>query len=823
MRLLERHEKPALILKDQQVSYRQLLERIQAYAALFEHEHYEKAAIYSENRLEWVYAFYAAWKNRCIAVPIDFMATADEAAYMLGDCTPEVIFCSREKLPDAERAVKSLSYTPKLMVFEEIEDSLRTQEIPQNIDFPESVSDATAVIIYTSGTTGSPKGAMLSYDNLLANIEGVSRDVPIYTPDQRVLVLLPLHHVFPLLGTIVMPLSTGGTCIFSPSMASEDILNTLNQHGITIIVSVPRFYNLIRKGIMDKIRRSAAARMLFKLAETVDSPALSKTLFKTVHQKFGGKLQFMVCGGAAIENEVARDFKTLGFDLLIGFGMTEAAPMISFTRPGTLRIGASGQALPTNEVKIVEEEILARGRSIMQGYYHRPEETAAVLRDGWLYTGDLGHIDNDGFVFVTGRKKDIIVLSNGKNINPEEIEFKILKEFDSVREIGVFMHDNLLQAVIFPDFQKLHDRGVHQISEFIRWDVMDKYNQAASPAKKIARFTVVKQELPKTRLSKIRRFQLPSLIQTDADTHPPQTEPDYPEYQMIKNFLHEQTGRSIFPDHHLELDLGLDSLDKVSLMTFLHSTFGIDMQDQESVQLATVEKIAAYVREKKVKMDFEGVNWQKILHQDVSLELPKSSFLHLSIHALVKFLLSHFFKLTATGLENLPNSPCIFAANHQSYIDAFLIVRFFDATLVRQSYFYAEERHFNTRWLQWFAAHHNVIIVNINRDLKLSLQKMAAVLNSGGNIVIFPEGTRTRDGRMAAFKKTFAILSGELNIPIVPVVLQGAYEAMPTGQRLPKFGQPISVTFLPPILPEGLSHEALTEKVAQTIAGHLSA
>ena len=821
MKSLQQHDKLALIWKEQQISYAQLLTNVARYAALFQADHCEKVAIYAENRPEWIYAFYAAWRNHGMAVPVDFMATAEEVAYILEDCQPEIIFCSQEKAADAQAAVQKLSYAPKLLVFEAVAETLREAAAPQEIDFIERDDAETAVIIYTSGTTGSPKGAMLSFDNLAVNIEGVSQDVPIYTAAQRVLALLPLHHVFPLMGTIVIPLAVGATVVFASSMAAEDILAALQKYGVTMIVGVPRLYNLFRKGIKTKIESSALARTLFKLAEYVDSPAFSKLLFNTVHQKFGGKIQYMICGGAAIENEVARDFKTLGFDVLAGYGMTEAAPMISFTRPGTLKIGASGNPLPKNEVKIVEEEIVAQGRNVMQGYYHRPAETAALIQDGWLHTGDLGHLDAEGFLFVTGRKKDIIVLPNGKNINPEEIEFKILKQFETIREIGVFMHEGILQAVIYPDFQKLDAQGVHQIGDHLRWDVIDKYNHAASPAKKIGKFTVVKQELPKTRLGKLRRFQLPALAVADVVDRTPPPEPDYPEYQMIKQFLAEQTGKPIYADQHVEIDLGLDSLDKVSLLTFLQATFGVEMVDEEMNQRLTVEKIAEYVREKKVKMESEGVNWHTILHEPVQVTLPTSSPVHIPVVTLVRFLLNGYFELTATGLENLPQTPCILAANHQSYLDGLIITCFFDAQLVKKSYFYADERHFHKPWQKLFAEQHNVIIVDINRQLKLSLQKMAAVLKSGRNMVIFPEGARTRDGKVAEFKKTFAILSRELNIPIVPVVLQGAYEAMPIGKTLPKFRQAIQVTFLPPIFPEALSYDALTEKVSQRIKEHL--
>ena len=302
--------------------------------------------------------------------------------------------------------------------------------------FPESNPNDTAVIIYTSGTTGSPKGVMLSYDNLLVNIEAVTTDVNIYTSEDRVMVLLPLHHIFPLMGTMIIPLGVGGTIVLSPSMASEDIMATL-QHGITIIIGVPRLYNLIRKGIRDKINKSGVAKLLFKIAEKKNSLTFSRKIFGSVQRKFGGKIKYMVCGGAALDKEVCKDYLTLGFEILEGFGMTECAPMITFTRPGRVLPGSAGEPLKTNEVKVIDGEIVNRGRNVMQGYYNRPEETAAILKDGWLYTGDLGHLE-DNRIFITGRKKEIIVLSNGKNINPEEIENKIQSMTEVITEIGVF-------------------------------------------------------------------------------------------------------------------------------------------------------------------------------------------------------------------------------------------------------------------------------------------------------------------------------------------------------------------------------------------------
>ncbi|PIE36170.1 long-chain fatty acid--CoA ligase [candidate division KSB3 bacterium] len=819
---LHDHDKPALIWEDRSISYAELRHRVCDYATLFS-EHAQKVAIYSENRLEWAYAFYAAWKNSCIAVPIDFMATAEEVAYILEDCRPEVLFCSQEKAADVRSLLPDLSYDITLLVFEDVESSLPSSEPLETLPSPllPYTPEATAVIIYTSGTTGSPKGVMLSFDNILANAEAVTADVPIYTPEQRVLVLLPLHHVYPLVGTLVVPLYIGETCVFSPSLRSEDILNTLQKHDVTMIVSVPRFYHLIWKSIKEKINAHVVTRALFKLAEYIDSPQFSKILFKKVHQRFGGKIQHMPSGGAAIDNEVARDFKTLGFDLLTGYGMTEAAPMISFTRPGSLRVGASGQILPKNEVRIVDGEITAKGRNIMTGYYNRPEETADVLKDGWLHTGDIGYVDDDGYLFITGRKKEIIVLPNGKNINPEEIETHILNRFDVVSEIGVFMHENLLQAVVLPNVQAMKEQGIHHIEEYIRWDVLDPYNQSVSPAKKILRLTIVNEELPKTRLGKMKRFLLPSLIEQAVRDTTSEHEPDFPEYQMIKTFLSDQTEHDVYPSDHVELDLGLDSLDIVSFHTFLQSTFGIEVKDDDMMHHFTVQELAEYARERKVKIETEGVNWHNILHEDIEVELPHSAITHVPGNALAKFLFGLSFRISGSGAEHIPDTPCIFASNHQSGIDAFLIARFFDGKILRRTYFYAEERHFRRRWLQMFARNHNVIIMDMNRQLKQSLQKMAVALRQENNIVIFPEGARTRDGKLAEFKKSFAILSAELQVPIVPVVIQGAYEALPKGKKMPRFGQTLSVDFLPPIPPENLDYDGLTQNVHGVIKSHL--
>jgi len=813
---LKDHNKTAMIYKDQKVDYNELIKKINSYSALLPDKNLTKAAIFSENRFEWVYAFYSAWMKKAVAVPIDFMSSSDDVAFILNDCRPEVIFYSDGTKEVLEKSISELNYEIEKINL----DDIRINEVISFSNLPEPDPNDTAVIIYTSGTTGSPKGVMLSYDNLLANIEAVTTDVNIYRSDDRLLVLLPLHHIFPLMGTMIIPLGVGGTIIFSPSMSSEDIMATLQQ-GITIIIGVPRLYNLIRKGIRDKIDKSGIAKLLFKIAQKKNSLAFSRKIFGSVQKKFGGRIKYLVSGGAALDKDVAKDYLTLGFEILEGFGMTECAPMITFTRPGKVLPGSAGQPLKTNEVKIIEGEIVTRGRNVMQGYYNRPEETSAILKNGWLYTGDLGYLNDDNRIFITGRKKEIIVLSNGKNINPEEIEDKILNMSEVITEIGVFEKSDLLHAVIYPDYQKAKQLGVENVGEMIKWEVIDKYNQSVTPYKKVMKFSLIKEPLPRTRLLKLKRFLLPQLEQVSEEKIKNISEPTFQEYILIKEFLQQQKEIKVNPSDHLEIDLGLDSLDKVNLGVYLESNFGIKYTESELVGFSNVVKLAENVKDKKTKLSIEAIDWGKIFKEHFNLDLPKSWFTHNAMKNSAKVFLKLYFRLKGEGLENIPEGPFILAPNHQSFFDGLFVAVFLKNKLLKQTYFYAKEKHVKNKLLKFIANKHNVIVMDLN-DLKTSLQKLAEVLKRGKNIIIFPEGTRTISGDIGDFKKTFAILSRELNVPVVPVVIKGAYDALPRGTHFPKPWKKINVRFLKPVKPENHTYESLKDIVKAKVTEQLN-
>jgi long-chain acyl-CoA synthetase len=730
-----------------------------------------------------------------------------------------VVFCTTEKKSLIEEAMNEAQLNAQVILVDELENLL-AGSLSENVNLNYDPDD-TATIIYTSGTTGKPKGVMLTFRNLKENIEAVSKRIPIYTKTDTTLMLLPLHHILPLMGTLIIPLSTGGAIAICSSMASEDILRTLVQNRVTLVIGVPRLYTAIRGGLMDKINKNALARILFKLAKRVNSLSFSRILFKSVQQKFGGNIRYLVSGGAALDTAVNSDMRTVGFEILEGFGMTEAAPMITFARPGRVKIGSPGEALFCTQIEIRDGEIVVSGPNVMKGYYQKPAETAEVIREGWLYTGDLGYLDPEGFLYITGRKKEIIVLSNGKNINPIEIEEQLAKVHPVVKEVGVFQDGDRLRAIIIPDLKIYGESDQSKMRDYIRQNVLQPYNQSVVPYKMVLSFSVSFEELPKTRIGKIQRFRLKELAVEPELKNEDDTQVKLEEYQILKNYLENEKKIKVLPSYHLEMDLGLDSLDKVSLQVFIESSFGINMEISEMVKFETLLSLSEYIHSHKQKQKAEKINWSEILKQKIHLKLPSTWITGNMFFKLSKVFFSVYFRFRGRGEKNIPESPCIFVANHQSFFDGLFLASLLKFKLMRKTYFYAKEKHIRNPFVKFLAHRNNIIIMDLNHNLKESIQKMAEVLRKNRNLIIFPEGTRTRDGRMGDFKKTFAILSRELNVPVVPVSINGAFEALPRGSFFPKPFKKIRVEFHQPVYPENHSYDSLSDVVRDKIESNL--
>jgi long-chain acyl-CoA synthetase len=811
MRLRD-HDKTAILENGRAFSYGELLSRTHDFAAACPLAPGDRLILLSENRSEWIFAFLSGWENRAVSVPVDIQTPPEELAYILADAEPAAVFASRALEPAARRAIADSGSRARLLLLEDIPAA--TAPPPS---FPEAPPDELAAILYTSGTTGRPKGVMLTHGNMQANVEAVSTGVPIFTKPDRHLAFLPFHHILPLVGNLVMPLSIGATIVLPASLKPEDLAAAMQAGKVTIIIGVPRFWAMLRKGILDRIREAGPVpRFLFKLAARLRMPALSQRLFKKVHARFGGCVRFMISGGAPLDPAVLADFQTLGFDLLEGYGMTEAAPMITFPRPGRVRNGACGQALPGEEIRLIDDEITVRGPNIMPGYWRKPHETADAIRGGWLHTGDLGRMDDDGFLFITGRLKELLVLPNGKKINPADLETALLQNQPGLREAAVLLRGDSLHALLVLEPGRF-PADPAALDAAIRREVVDPYNRQMPPYRRLAGFTVVPDELPRTRLGKLKRHLLPDLVRESFARKTVVPEPDGEVYRLLRDFLARETGQPVHPDSRLDLDLGLDSLGRISLQAFLETSFGAKADEAVLHDHPAVASLSGWVESHKIRIDQEAVDWSRILKEGPARSVSEPTWLLTAVQAIGSLGFRGWFRLKSEGAENIPAGPFILAPNHESYLDGFLVCLFLKPAVLRQTWFYAKEKHLRNAWLRNLATGNNFIVMDMDRDLKGSLQQMAAVLKAGRNLLIFPEGTRTRDGALGPFKRTFAILSRELDAPVVPVSITGSFKALPPGARHPRLFSPITVRFLKPINPAGLSVEAIRDQTRDAI------
>ncbi len=794
---------------DFEISYALVYAKIKKVkAALSEHGINGKIAIFADNSPMWAFALYGAWLNNSTVIPIDARSSVDEVAFILSDATPYSLCVSRENIDVAKAALEKCEQKPQLIVLEELLDGTEEPDSEKNWKIECEESDL-ALIVYTSGTTGNPKGVMLTFANLYANMKAVY-DAKYFFDGIRVLTMLPFHHILPLMGTLIMPLSLGGRLSFPRTISPVDIAEVLQKYPVDMVVSVPRFYELLHTNIMVKIKQSKIASALFSLAKFVNNEKFSTKVFSAVHKKFGGQVKFWISGGAALDKKIWRDLETLGFGIREGYGMTECAPIITFPRIGRVRVGSPGEPLNGIEIRIVDGEIVVRGGNVTQGYYNRPEETAESIKNGWLYTGDLGYVDEDGFLYITGRRKEIIVLPNGKNINPADLEIQLKRQNEAeILEVGVMMLDNMLQAVIRVSTDLVDRLGVEEAEKYVRDNFVIPYNRSTVTYKRIIKFVLTTEELPRTRVGKLKRHQLPAYVESVSGTKigNSEPEPNTETYAELKTILAGQISMPVRVDAHMEMDLGLDSLGKIAMQSYIKENYGVDVTERDFEKYSTLRMFANFIdenRDNSFENQTKNVTWSDIIKSQPYPELPKLNPLHFLSIFLFKTFGKLFYKVEYRGEINIDtDKPVIIAPNHQCYLDGLFTIIPFSNKILNKTYFFAKLRTIlSGGFIRSYANSSNVIVMDINDNVSEAIRKLAEVLREGGRIVIFPEGTRTKDGTMGDFKQTFAILAKEMNVQVIPVAISGAFEAVKENATIPNFGSKIVLEYLPAISPK---------------------
>ena len=500
----------------------------------------DKVAILSESRPEWAIAFFGIVSCAAIVVPLDVKLSEKEIQFILNDSQAKCLFVSGSYLCKVEELRSVLPCIEKIILMDDIKhhdeilfkDLKKQKEEEKNRPtYPED----SVVLVYTSGTTGVAKGVELTYKNIFYQVRTFSEIIR-YNDNDRFLSVLPLNHMLEITGGLIAPLYAGASITYCSSYKPSNILQLMKDARITGMVSVPLVLKMLHDGIISKTKKLPNLdKIYFRNALKISknflrlNTRIKRMLFRSVHQKFGGYLKGFVCGGAPLDIEVEKNFVAMGFKILQGYGLTETAPVISVNTFTHHKFGSVGKPLPGVEVKIDKKEkdalsgeILTRGPHVMKGYYRNPKATSEIIKEGWLYTGDIGYFDKDGFLYVSGRKKNMIVLGAGKKVFPEEVE-QVVSKSDYIKEICVFgkiaetgSHKGYeeVQAVIVPDIDLLSSQNVTSEEE-IRNKISQEINHFArdlATYKRIKYFIISKTELPKTVTHKIIRQEVVKLL-----------------------------------------------------------------------------------------------------------------------------------------------------------------------------------------------------------------------------------------------------------------------------------------------------------------------
>src|SRR5579863_2789199 len=843
-----------------------------------------RIAILADNHPRWIAAYLGIIAGGCTAVPLDTAFHADQVAKLLKDSGSSLLICDHKHLAVARDAIGEAAVGIVLL------DAADGTPVPtQTFDLDRifaagpgsftplsSNQDDLASLLYTSGTTADPKGVMLTHANLMGEVEAVFGWADIGS-DDAVLGVLPLFHVLSQMANLLLPLVKGARVVYLETLNTTELLRALSERRITAFAVVPQFFYLIHERIFKEVaQRGKLAQWAVRrmMAITRLSRKLGwnpgKLLFRRIHHLFGEEMRYLVTGGSRFDPEIAQDFYSLGIDVLQAYGLTETTGAAFANVPGKNVIGSVGPPLKGVEARILDPqaqegvsqpvgEIAIRGAIVMKGYWNRPEATAAVLQDGWLRTGDLGYFDADGNLFITGRKKEVIILSNGKNVYPEEVEAHYLKS-PFIKEICVLGLEgrpgdpasDRLYAVIVPNFEPLKQRKIVNAKEVIRFDVESLSAQLAS-TKRIGSYEIWQEDLPRTTTRKLKRFEIERRVRANLAKGPVDAEigPEKPlsaedaawleqaDVQRAIKVIREATRtkpRPIRPDNNLELDLGLDSMQRVELLVALEQELGANVEESRLSEIYTVRELVDAVREsaghgqsRTARTMFAG--WQKVLEEDptdpevLAITQPqpiREAALYFLTRMVALFSYDRF-QLRVRGLEKLPpRGPFLICPNHQSFIDGLVMSGVLPWPVFRDIFFVGTSEIFGTGFMRIVARWLRIMVVDPDANLIPAMRAGAFGLRHGRVLILYPEGERSIDGTPRMFKKGAAILSIHRQVPIVPVAIEGFQEAWPRGKPFQKFA-PLQIRFGDPIYPppEAAASEAVYEKLTAELRGQV--
>ncbi len=793
----------------------------------------DAVALILENSPRWPIVFMALMQRGSVVVPLDPQSEKEELKNILLHSGVKFIFTSRVFYLRLAEAAEDTDITVVVLDSDKTAQEINVlgQDSP-----PQSytLSADIALILYTSGTTATPKGVVLTHKNLLANVRSLQA-ANLINENDCFISILPFYHAYPLMVNLLLPLLSGIKLSFPSSIDTRGIMECIRATGVTVFVGVPRVFYLFHETIARKIyalgfiKRTILYAFLdmalfFRRFFRIN---IAKFMLKDIHSRFGECFRFMISGGAKLNKDIANSFYKWGFTIFEGYGLTETSPVVTFNLPDSFRLGSVGKPVSGVEIMLYDKdnkgrgEIIVKGDNVTGGYYKQQEPGQKAIRGRWFFTGDIGYIDKHGFLYIQNRIKDIIVLSSGKNINPDELE-AYYSNNPYIEEICVFLaprgpllKEELLSAAILPDYEVLRVQGIENLKDRIRLE-METMSRKLPSYKRIKKYTIINQKLARTALGKVKRYEIKEQYRTRGeDSKPDRSFSDedrkllsHPLCKKAYDYLCKKANKAISLNDNLEIDLGIDSLEQVGLLIDFQQLAGIQIEDEDVFSIYTVRDIFQILF--KMPVQFEGgqeehraLSWSEIFKQPAKDEVKdevviNQTLLQKNISAFVwllaKCLSFLLFRLEVKGAENIPaQGPLIICPRHASFLDGPLIFSCFKNSVVSNVYFLGFKRYFDNPVVSRVKKPLRLISLEGGLDVTNALHKCSYVLNKGKILCLFPEGVCSPDGSIQEFKRGLGVLIKELNVPAIPVYIKGDFEAWP---RYRKFPRPYKITII---------------------------
>jgi long-chain acyl-CoA synthetase len=782
-------------------------------------------ALWAPNSPVWIAAALGVLAAGGMLVPIDDLADSEQLEAALNSSGARLIFTTARHF-EASGAILRARDATAICIDEDPRsglDGMAWQALTskQAEALPVPVHNEPAMLSWTSGTTGSPKAFILTHRNIATNVEALQK-MGVAGPRDRALLPLPLHHAYPFVVGMLTTLSLGTTIALPGGTTGSALMRALREANVTTIVGVPRLYEALWAAIEVRLKgyhlmlRPVFGALLKAtiFVQQSSGTRLGRFLFAPIRHALAPRLRLLVSGGARLKKETEEQLEALGWTVLSGYGLAETASLFTGNRPNDRRLGSAGRPLADGEIRVARPddqgigEIELHGSSITKGYLNNPEANqAAFTADRWFRTGDLGFTDPDGFLFITGRTKEVLVLGGGKKVIPEDLE-RIYGAAPEISEIAVLEDRGTLVALVRPDAVKLRQQGATNLRDGVRV-ILGEQAQHLPSYERLSGFALTDQPLPRTRLGKYRRFLLPMLYAQAAagagrHTLHALTPGDAqllrdPTADAVWTLLRQRyPNQALDLDINLSLDLNLDSFAWMELTILLQDRLGIHLLDADIAEIETIRDLLRLSIERRT-----GV--RPLRHEEPAIALdiarwlaPTATLLTASgflLYALNRLLMRGLFRLRCTGVESLPETgPFVITPNHVSYLDGFAIAAALPWHRLQHVYWAGGlMRLFSSPLSRLFSRAVHLFPVD-SRHPGAALEIATRVLSTGNVQIWFPEGWRSPDGSLQRFLPGIGQLLLRSGAPAVPAYIAGTFDTLPRSRRIPKFHR-ITVSF----------------------------